>query len=81
MFFDKNESGFIELDELRKALADEASETDSDVLNEIMREVDTDKVRLLVHSFSISRLDSPINQKKNRICICSTLGISIWRQN
>ncbi|KAG7012210.1 Calcium-dependent protein kinase 10 [Cucurbita argyrosperma subsp. argyrosperma] len=43
MFFDKNESGFIELDELRKALADEASETDSDVLNEIMREVDTDK--------------------------------------
>ncbi|XP_022994598.1 calcium-dependent protein kinase 10-like [Cucurbita maxima] len=43
MFFDKNESGFIELDELRKALADDASETDSDVLNEIMREVDTDK--------------------------------------
>ncbi|KAG7019849.1 Calcium-dependent protein kinase 30 [Cucurbita argyrosperma subsp. argyrosperma] len=43
MFFDKNESGFIELDELREALADEAGETDSDVLNEIMREVDTDK--------------------------------------
>lgn len=46
MFFDKNESGFIELDELRVALSDEAGETDSDVLNEIMREVDTDKVRL-----------------------------------
>lgn len=43
MFFDKDESGFIELDELREALADEAGETDSDVLNEIMREVDTDK--------------------------------------
>lgn len=43
MFFDKNESGFIELDELRVALSDEAGETDSDVLNEIMREVDTDK--------------------------------------
>lgn len=46
MFFDKDESGFIELDELREALADEAGETDSDVLNEIMREVDTDKVGL-----------------------------------
>lgn len=46
MFFDKNGTGFIELDELREALADEAGETDSDVLNEIMREVDTDKVRL-----------------------------------
>ncbi|TYJ99113.1 calcium-dependent protein kinase 10 [Cucumis melo var. makuwa] len=43
MFFDKNESGFIELDELRVALSDESGETDSDVLNEIMREVDTDK--------------------------------------
>uniref|UniRef100_A0A5B7ASQ0 non-specific serine/threonine protein kinase n=1 Tax=Davidia involucrata TaxID=16924 RepID=A0A5B7ASQ0_DAVIN len=42
-FFDKDGSGFIELDELREALADESGETDADVLNEIMREVDTDK--------------------------------------
>ncbi|KDP31193.1 hypothetical protein JCGZ_11569 [Jatropha curcas] len=43
MFFDKDGSGYIELDELREALADESGETDNDVLNDIMREVDTDK--------------------------------------
>lgn len=43
MYFDKDESGYIELDELRDALADESAETDNDVLTEIMREVDTDK--------------------------------------
>lgn len=43
-FFDKDDSGYIELDELREALADEYGETDSNVLNDIMREVDTDKV-------------------------------------
>ncbi|GMJ15125.1 calcium-dependent protein kinase 1 [Hibiscus trionum] len=43
MFFDKDGSGYIELDELRDALADESGETDVDALNDIMREVDTDK--------------------------------------
>ncbi|KAL9372590.1 hypothetical protein Peur_034834 [Populus x canadensis] len=43
MFFDTDGSGYIELDELRGALADEYGETDNDVLNDIMREVDTDK--------------------------------------
>ncbi|KAK4394556.1 Calcium-dependent protein kinase [Sesamum angolense] len=38
MFFDKDGSGYIELDELREALADESGETDLDVLNDIMRE-------------------------------------------
>ncbi|KAL8141957.1 hypothetical protein V2J09_014989 [Rumex salicifolius] len=43
MFFDKDGSGYIELDELRDALVDESGETEAEVLNEIMREVDTDK--------------------------------------
>ncbi|KAH8493238.1 hypothetical protein H0E87_022474 [Populus deltoides] len=43
MFFDTDGSGYIELDELRGALADEYGETDNDVLNDILREVDTDK--------------------------------------
>ncbi|XP_021285515.1 calcium-dependent protein kinase 10-like [Herrania umbratica] len=43
MFFDKDGSGYIELDELREALADESGEADVDVLNDIMREVDADK--------------------------------------
>ncbi|GLU12294.1 hypothetical protein SLE2022_289870 [Rubroshorea leprosula] len=43
MFFDTDGSGFIELVELREALADESGETDIDVVNDIMREVDNDK--------------------------------------
>ncbi|KAJ8553857.1 hypothetical protein K7X08_024535 [Anisodus acutangulus] len=43
MFFDKDGSGYIELDELREALAAESGACDTDVLNEIMREVDSDK--------------------------------------
>ncbi|KAK6123274.1 hypothetical protein DH2020_042981 [Rehmannia glutinosa] len=43
MFFDKDGSGYIELDELREALVDESGEADLDVVNDIMREVDTDK--------------------------------------
>lgn len=73
MFFDKNESGFIELDELRVALSDESGETDSDVLNEIMREVDTDKVRL-----SSSLIFFKINEKKKkRLRFGNTLAKSI----
>lgn len=45
-FFDKDGSGYIELSELEEALADDLGETDTDVLNDIMREVDTDKVWL-----------------------------------
>uniref|UniRef100_A0A7N0U1R0 non-specific serine/threonine protein kinase n=1 Tax=Kalanchoe fedtschenkoi TaxID=63787 RepID=A0A7N0U1R0_KALFE len=43
MFFDKDESGYIELEELEEALADESGITDAEVLDGIMREVDTDK--------------------------------------
>lgn len=42
-FFDKDGSGYIESGELQEALADESGVTDADVLNDIMREVDTDK--------------------------------------
>ncbi|KAL9227392.1 hypothetical protein vseg_003083 [Gypsophila vaccaria] len=43
LYFDKDGSGYIELDELRDGLVDESGETDFEVLNEIMREVDADK--------------------------------------
>ncbi|XP_040990790.1 calcium-dependent protein kinase 10-like [Juglans microcarpa x Juglans regia] len=43
MFFDKDGSGYIESNELREGLADNSGETDMDVVNDIMREVDTDK--------------------------------------
>ena len=42
-FFDKNESGFIELEELRNALADEIDHNSEEVITAIMHDVDTDK--------------------------------------
>ncbi|XP_057515166.1 calcium-dependent protein kinase 8-like [Amaranthus tricolor] len=44
-FFDKNKTGFIEVDELREALNDEGDEVSNteEVINAIMHDVDTDK--------------------------------------
>ncbi|KAL6530452.1 Calcium-dependent protein kinase 14 [Orobanche minor] len=42
-FFDKNESGYIEIEELRDAFADEAEATSEEVINAIIQDVDTDK--------------------------------------
>ncbi|KAK4759429.1 hypothetical protein SAY87_022560 [Trapa incisa] len=41
-FFDKNQSGYIEIQELRDALADEV-DTSEEVISAIMHDVDTDK--------------------------------------
>lgn len=43
-FFDQNQSGYIEIEELRNALSDEVETTSEDVINAIMHDVDTDKV-------------------------------------
>ncbi|KAJ6816742.1 calcium-dependent protein kinase 9 [Iris pallida] len=43
MFFDIDSSGYIELSELREALRGESSRIEAEVLNDIIREVDTDK--------------------------------------
>jgi len=46
-FFDQNQSGYIEIDELREALNDELDNTSSEeVIAAIMQDVDTDKVKL-----------------------------------
>ncbi|XP_061373700.1 calcium-dependent protein kinase 8-like isoform X2 [Gastrolobium bilobum] len=42
-FFDENQSGYIEIEELRKALCDEVDENSEEVINAIMHDVDTDK--------------------------------------
>ncbi|KAJ4840680.1 Calcium-dependent protein kinase 32 [Turnera subulata] len=42
-FFDKNESGYIEMEELRDALANEIDGTGEEVILAIMHDVDTDK--------------------------------------
>ena len=43
-FFDQNQSGYIEIDELRGALADEVDGSNEEVINAIINDVDTDKV-------------------------------------
>ncbi|GJN23700.1 hypothetical protein PR202_gb11369 [Eleusine coracana subsp. coracana] len=43
LFFDKDSSGYIERDELADALADDSGQTDEAALNNVLREVDTDK--------------------------------------
>jgi len=42
-FFDKNQSGYIEIEELRDALADEDETNNEEVISAIMQDVDTDK--------------------------------------
>ncbi|KAF3325506.1 hypothetical protein FCM35_KLT10577 [Carex littledalei] len=42
-FFDQNKSGYIEIDELRTSLADEAGPNNDEVVNAIIHDVDTDK--------------------------------------
>ncbi|KAK4281874.1 hypothetical protein QN277_013320 [Acacia crassicarpa] len=42
-FFDENQSGYIEIEELRNALADEVDSNNEEVTNAIMQDVDTDK--------------------------------------
>lgn len=41
--FDKNGSGYIEIEELKEALVDDLGPNDTDILDDIVREVDTDK--------------------------------------
>ncbi|XP_062117683.1 calcium-dependent protein kinase 32-like [Humulus lupulus] len=42
-FFDKNQSGYIEIDELSHCLADDIEENNEEVVEAIMHDVDTDK--------------------------------------
>ncbi|CAN6454141.1 unnamed protein product [Victoria cruziana] len=42
-YFDRNESGYIEIEELRDALADDLGPDNDEVVNSIVRDVDTDK--------------------------------------
>lgn len=43
-FFDRNGSGYIEIEELRDALSDEDDANSEEVISAIMHDVDTDKV-------------------------------------
>lgn len=47
-FFDQNQSGFIEIEELRAVLLNDEETNSEDVVNAIMHDVDTDKVGIVV---------------------------------
>ncbi|KAL2321925.1 hypothetical protein Fmac_026304 [Flemingia macrophylla] len=64
MYFDKDGSGYIELDELEIALADESGETDAAVLNDIMREVDTDKMIIIIYEEFFSMMKTGTDWRK-----------------
>jgi len=59
-YFDRNKSGYIEIEELREALSDELEGNDEDIIDGIIRDVDIDKV-------------SKINLHRPQILVCSTL--------
>jgi Ca2+-binding EF-hand superfamily protein len=61
-YFDRNKSGYIEIEELREALADELDGSDEDIIGGIIRDVDTDKV---------SKIYLP-RQKKKRFSLYNT---------
>jgi calcium-dependent protein kinase len=58
-YFDRNKSGYIEIEELREALADELDGSDEDIIGGIIRDVDTDKV---------SKIYLPRQKKKGLAC-------------
>lgn len=43
-FFDRNQSGYIEIEDVRESLNDEIDTCSEDVISAIMHDVDTDKV-------------------------------------
>ena len=45
--FDKNGNGFIEFEELEEAFHDDFGANNEQVIRDIMREVDSDKVKIL----------------------------------
>lgn len=47
-YFDQNKSGYIEIEELRETLSDDLALNHEEVINAIIRDVDTDKVSDLV---------------------------------
>lgn len=47
LYFDQNRNGYIEIEELRHSLADELDDNSEEVIDAIMRDVDTDKVCLV----------------------------------
>ena len=43
-YFDRDKSGYIEIEELRECLADDLEANHEEVIDAIIRDVDTDKV-------------------------------------
>lgn len=55
-FFDKNESGYIEIEELTECLINDLGPNHDEVINAIVRDLDTDKVLAITFLFSFLSL-------------------------
>jgi calcium-dependent protein kinase len=66
LFFDKDGNGFIEPEELGEALVDEEGTDSMEVVNDILQEVDTDKVIILSYLLQLLP-DTLISNKKEGI--------------
>ncbi|KAH7675471.1 Non-specific serine/threonine protein kinase protein [Dioscorea alata] len=64
MFFDKNGSGYIEIDELREALRDNTGHIDPEVLNDIVKEVDADKDGLISYEDFVGMMKAGTDWRK-----------------
>lgn len=61
-FFDRNRSGYIEIEELRVALSDEDDGNNEEVIIAVMHDVDTDKVSFhLLHQSSLTHTHTHIH--------------------
>ncbi|CAL5338389.1 unnamed protein product [Camellia sinensis] len=63
-FFDQNQSGYIEIEELRDTLADEVETNNEEVINAIMQDVDTDKDGRISHEEFASMMKAGTDWRK-----------------
>lgn len=66
-YFDQDKSGFIEIEELRSCLSNDLGPNHEEVINAIIRDVDTDKVSLQLHLCFIFH---PLDTTKYSLCKC-----------
>jgi Ca2+-binding EF-hand superfamily protein len=80
LFFDKDGNGFIEPEELQEALVEDGGADSMDVVNDILHEVDTDKVmihRSLLKIATAVESYSSVKDAKNFCCLCRMVKLAM----
>lgn len=74
LFFDKDGNGYIEPEELREALVDDGAGDSMEVVNDILQEVDTDKVMIFLNTTILLVISFKTFFYLNNICFLFTAG-------